>query len=196
MAGAPRPAPASARSEPGAISRPESGGSLFRPEPSRAICETEPDRVTCRPEPECVTSQPEPGRAVSQREPADWSFMSHLELGALDSAVPCARLHARQVVGEWGRPDLADTAELLVSELMTNAIRASVGLMLPAVALWLLSDGRCVVIQVWDGSGEMPVRRDADADADSGRGLLLVDSLSRDWGSYPRAGGKVVWARI
>jgi Histidine kinase-like ATPase domain len=122
--------------------------------------------------------------------------MSHLELGALDSAVPCARLHTRQVVREWGRPDLADTAELLVSELITNAIRASVGAMLPAVALWLYSDGRCVAIHVWDGSGEMPVRRDADADADSGRGLLLVDSLSRDWGSYPRAGGKVVWARI
>jgi len=83
-----------------------------------------------------------------------------------------------------------------VSELITNAIRASVGVMSPAVALWLFSDGRCVAIHVWDGSGERPVRRDVGADSESGRGLLLVDSLSRDWGSYPRAGGKVVWARI
>jgi hypothetical protein len=110
--------------------------------------------------------------------------------------VPCARLHTRQVVREWGRPDLADTTELLVSELMTNAIRASAGLMSPAVALWLFSDGRCVVVQVGDGSSELPVRQDADTDSESGWGLLLVESLSRDWGSYRRASGKVVWARI
>ena len=68
--------------------------------------------------------------------------------------------------------------------------------MSPAVALRLFSDGRRVVIHVWDGSSEMPLRQDVDADSESGRGLLLVESLSRDWGSYPKAGGKVVWARI
>ena len=124
------------------------------------------------------------------------AFSSHLELGALDSAVPCARLHARQVVREWGRPDLADSTELLVSELMTNAIRASIDVMSPAVTLWLFSDGRYVVIQVGDGSREMPLRQDAGADSESGWGLLLVESLSQDWGSFPRANGKVVWARI
>jgi anti-sigma regulatory factor (Ser/Thr protein kinase) len=147
------------------------------------------------PGPAPVSARPGPGGPISWPEPA-WPFSSHLELGALDSAVPCARLHARQVVREWGLPALADTAELLVSELMTNAIRASAGLMLPAVALRLFSDGRYVLIHVWDGSSEMPVRRDVNADAESGRGLLLVESLSRDWGSYPRASGKVVWARI
>jgi len=172
------------------------------------------------PGPVPVSARSEPGGAISRPEPAEWPFMSHLELGALDSAVPCARRHARQVVREWGLPDLADTAELLVSELMTNAIRASAsimnpfrpstagpehvgsheeeekGSMSPAVALWLFSDGRCVAIQVWDGSSEMPLRRDADADSESGRGLLLVESLSREWGSYRREDGKVVWARI
>ncbi len=148
------------------------------------------------PGPAPVSARPEPGRAITPPEPAAWPFTSHLDLGALDSAVPCARLHARQVVTEWGLPALADTAELLVSELMTNAIRASAGLMSPAVALRLFSDGRRVVIHVWDGSSEMPLRQDVDADSESGRGLLLVESLSRDWGSYPKAGGKVVWARI
>jgi anti-sigma regulatory factor (Ser/Thr protein kinase) len=148
------------------------------------------------PGPAPVSARPEPGGPLSWPEPAAWPFSSHLELGALDSAVPCARLHARQVVREWGRPDLADKAELLVSELMTNAIRASARLMLPAVALRLFSDGRCVLIHVWDGSSETPVRRDVSANAESGWGLLLVESLSRDWGSFPRAGGKVVWARI
>ncbi len=53
-----------------------------------------------------------------------------------------------------------------------------------------------MVIHVWDGSSEMPVRQDVNADSESGRGLLLVESLGRDWGSYSRADGKVVWARI
>jgi len=62
--------------------------------------------------------------------------------------------------------------------------------------LWLFSDGRRVVIQVGDGSSEMPARQDADADSESGWGLLLVESLSRDWRSFPRANAKVVWVRI
>ena len=148
------------------------------------------------PGPVPVSARSEPGGAISRPEPAEWPFMSHLELDALDSAVPCARRHARQVVREWGLPGLADTAELLVSELMTNAIRASASILSPAVALWLFSDGRCVVIQVGDASSEMPLRQDADADSESGWGLLLVESLSQDWGSFPRANGKVVWARI
>jgi hypothetical protein len=49
---------------------------------------------------------------------------SQLELGALASAVPCARLHARQVLWEWGAGELAETAELLVSELVTNGVKA------------------------------------------------------------------------
>jgi hypothetical protein len=50
---------------------------------------------------------------------SSWPFQSYLELGALPSAVPCARLHARQVLYEWRLADLAD-AELVVSELVTN----------------------------------------------------------------------------
>jgi anti-sigma regulatory factor (Ser/Thr protein kinase) len=105
-------------------------------------------------------------------------------------------MHAKQVVIEWGLRDLADTTELLVSELMTNAIRASEGLMSPTVRLWLVSDGHRLVIHVWDGSSRMPVRQDAAPDSERGRGLLLVDALGEDWGSYRTAGGKVVWALI
>jgi len=49
--------------------------------------------------------------------PERWPSRSQLELGALASAVPCARLHARQVLWEWGVGEQAETAELLVSEL-------------------------------------------------------------------------------
>jgi anti-sigma regulatory factor (Ser/Thr protein kinase) len=105
-------------------------------------------------------------------------------------------MHAKQVVREWGLAALADTTELIVSELVTNAIRASAGLLSPVVRLWLVSDLNCVVIHVWDGSNEMPVRQNAGPDSERGRGLLLVESLSRDWGWYRKATGKVAWAMI
>jgi anti-sigma regulatory factor (Ser/Thr protein kinase) len=137
--------------------------------------------------------------ACLSREPAtapDWSLRSRLELGALPTAVPCARLHARHIALEWGLPALAETAELLVSELTTNAVRASRWLKSPVIRLWLASDHRCLLIRVWDGADRMPVRQDTNPDSERGRGLLLVESLSTDWGSYRKAGGKVVWAVI
>jgi anti-sigma regulatory factor (Ser/Thr protein kinase) len=103
------------------------------------------------------------------------------------------------VAREWGLADRADTAELLVSELMTNALRASGRLTTlgpPVVELWLACDQVSLLIQVGDGDEKMPVRRDAGPDAESGRGLLLVHSLSKDWGTYRTASGKVVWALL
>ena len=116
--------------------------------------------------------------------PAPWPLQTHLELAALPSAVSCARGHVRSVAREWGVGDLAETAELLVSELVTNAVRASDRLriradlaIVPVIGLWLVSDQVSLVIHVWDGDGdEMPVRRDARADDEAGRGLMLVDA--------------------
>jgi hypothetical protein len=124
---------------------------------------------------------------------------THLELGAYASAVPCARGHVRSVAMEWGLRDLADTAELLASELVTNAINASQDLRIPetpVVGLWLVADQFSLVIHVWDGSKEMPVGKEADAHDLSGRGLMIIDALSAEWGSYHRAEGKVVWAMV
>ena len=56
---------------------------------------------------------------------ASWPLRSRVELGAFPSAVPCARLHSRQVVWEWGLRAVAETVELVVSELVTNAVKAS-----------------------------------------------------------------------
>ena len=132
-----------------------------------------------------------------------WSRQTHLPLGAFPSAVSCARGHVRSVAMEWGLADLADTAVLLASELVTNAIRASERLRIraglvtaPAVELWLVSDQRSLVIHVWDGSNEMPVRRNSGPGDECGWGLMLVDNLSSDWGAYRTATGKVVWAKI
>jgi anti-sigma regulatory factor (Ser/Thr protein kinase) len=139
----------------------------------------------------------------------EWELRTFLELGALPTAVPCARLHTRQVLWEWHLDALSDTAELVVSELVTNAVRVSAGLTgsrragrwipgMPPVRLWLSSDRERILIQVWDASDRHPVPQQSEPDAESGRGLLLVESLSADWGSYPadRSSGKVVWALI
>ena len=56
---------------------------------------------------------------------ASWPLSTSLPLGALPGATPCARLHARVVLTEWGLGELAEAAELIVSELVTNAVRAS-----------------------------------------------------------------------
>ena len=146
-----------------------------------------------------------------------WALRTHLELGALRGAVPCARLHARHVLWEWGLSDLDESVELVVSELVTNAIQASAGLSsenagydeetlgLPCVWLWLASDGRQLVVEVGDSSPRSPALAETEHDVEGGRGLLLVETVSRRWGYYVPAGEdesqrkiirKVVWALI
>ena len=56
---------------------------------------------------------------------ATWAIQSVLVIVALPTATPCARLHARTIAREWGLGALADTIELIVSELVTNAVKAS-----------------------------------------------------------------------
>ena len=127
-----------------------------------------------------------------------YSHESHLVLGALPGAVPCARLHTRLVLAEWGLARLNDTAELVVSELITNAVDVSVVLPdRPPIALRLLASEKSLVIEVWDQSPLDVEPREADADAECGRGLTVVAALSDRWGSKrtgPRR--KVVWAEL
>jgi anti-sigma regulatory factor (Ser/Thr protein kinase) len=81
----------------------------------------------------------------------EWPLLSHLELGALPGAVACARLHARLVLREWGLSAIAENAELLVSELMTNATQASPSAeQIQPVGLWLSSDRSRLLILVQD----------------------------------------------
>ncbi len=137
----------------------------------------------------------------------EWPLRSYLELRALPESAGSARLHAKNVLREWRLEALADTVELLVSEIITNAVRASAGpgphppaagqaRRAPWLRFWLTSDGHGVLIQVWDGDPRPPVRQDAGPDAEGGRGLLLVETLSARWGCYAPEGpaGKTVWA--
>jgi anti-sigma regulatory factor (Ser/Thr protein kinase) len=123
---------------------------------------------------------------------------SALEFAPLPTAVPCARLHAVHVLHEWGLRDLAGDAEMIVSELITNAIEASTLLPeRPPVSLRLLLAGKALVIEVWDHSPLGLEPREADADDECGRGLTVVAALSDRWG-WERTGHnrKVVWAEL
>jgi Histidine kinase-like ATPase domain len=158
-----------------------------------------------------------PGEAVTQagRDLArmqEWPLRSYLELRALPACVRSARLHAKNTLREWHIRLLTDTVELLVSEIITNAVRASANTgnrrpgtgpsqtrpsqRAPWIRFWLTSDRRSVLIQVWDGDRHHPVPQNAGPDAEAGRGLLLVETLSTEWGCYvPDAqDGKIVWA--
>jgi anti-sigma regulatory factor (Ser/Thr protein kinase) len=126
-----------------------------------------------------------------------WPLQDFIELGALPGAVPCARLHARHLLWEWGLTGLSESVELLVSELVTNATKASRSVEhIAPVRLWLLADKASVLLLIWDASPLAPVRMNISGDAENGRGLLLVETISDRWGWYfpQETGGKVVWA--
>lgn len=92
---------------------------------------------------------------------------------------------------------LSHSAELVVSELATNALRAvwSASLVLP-VLMRIRSDGERLIIEVWDAAPAAPEIRQHAADAEGGRGLQIVSLVSDSWGYYPEHGGKVVWAAL
>jgi anti-sigma regulatory factor (Ser/Thr protein kinase) len=103
--------------------------------------------------------------------------------------------------------DTADTAELLVSELVTNAVRFAGGPVAPqhysgrvnAGIIWLsvrhFSVG--LLIEVFDTDANPPIFTDAAEDAENGRGLFIVDVLSKQWSYFfPPGGGKVVYCFI
>jgi len=129
----------------------------------------------------------------------EWPLKSLLELGPLPTAVACARWHTKLVLREWGLTKFTEPVELLVSELATNAIKTSRSLedVFP-IRLWLRSDRTCVLILMWDANPEPPVRMYVSEEAESGRGLVLVEELSAKWDWYPHKdlGGKVVWSLV
>lgn len=127
-----------------------------------------------------------------------WPHASSLEFAGLPSAVPCGRLHTRQVLWEWRLGHLADDAELLVSEILSNAVKASWS---PAgaglIALRLLADDKRLVIEVWDHSPRDPQPLQPNAESENGRGFTVIEALSNRWG-YRRvsASAKFVWAEL
>ncbi|MEU4086230.1 ATP-binding protein [Streptomyces aureus] len=103
-----------------------------------------------------------------------------------------ARRLATAQLGDWGLEGLADPAELLVSELVTNALRHTRG----PLRLNLCVRESSLRCEVEDTDPTCPVRRDADPDAEGGRGTVLLDLLAGAWGSTQVPTGKTIWFEI
>ncbi|MEU2670457.1 ATP-binding protein [Streptomyces sp. NPDC007164] len=133
-----------------------------------------------------------------------------LALADTPNAVALARLHTADVLSGWGvSSDTVETAQLLVSELATNAVRHSEegeASTLPfssqssvqTFELLLEAVSGAVRLSVWDRDVRPPVLKEVGVDATGGRGIFIVAVMSRAWGYYPArsAPGKVVWAEI
>lgn len=116
----------------------------------------------------------------------------HLAVWSLPSDATAASAARRLVVGQlarWGLDSLVDTTELVVSELVGNALRYGGG---PG-RLRLLRHDR-LVVEVSDTGPDLPLIQHASLSDEGGRGLQLINMLCRRWGSCRTADGKVVWA--
>jgi anti-sigma regulatory factor (Ser/Thr protein kinase) len=90
-------------------------------------------------------------------------------------------------------PALCQDAELIISELVTNALRHGLG---EVVARGSLADPARLQLSVTDSGAELPQLQPPDADRVGGVGLRIVDQLASSWGVSPFPGGKTVWATI
>ncbi|KIF07508.1 histidine kinase [Streptomyces sp. RSD-27] len=107
------------------------------------------------------------------------------------SAVGEIRNAAARTVDGWGLPELGFATELILSELVTNALRHGSA----PVRVRLLHD-HGLTCEVWDGSSTAPHLRYAATTDEGGRGLFLVAQLSEHWGTRYTPGGKVIWAEL
>ncbi len=121
-----------------------------------------------------------------RRLPADhhasWTFEPKL------TAVREARAVLTEPMKRWDLEDMLPTTELLVSELVTNAVRYSHG----DVTLRLVNE-KALVCEVLDNSAALPRLRQANSEDENGRGLQVVRQLSKRWGARRTPAGKVVW---
>ncbi|MFI6356325.1 SpoIIE family protein phosphatase [Streptomyces sp. NPDC050743] len=113
------------------------------------------------------------------------------ELEADPVAVSRARSSVSEQLTAWGLEDLDFTAELVVSELVTNAIRYGQ----PPIRLRLINDST-LLCEVSDDSSTTPHLRRARVFDEGGRGLLLVAQVARRWGTRHARRGKTVWAEL
>jgi PAS domain-containing protein/anti-sigma regulatory factor (Ser/Thr protein kinase) len=113
------------------------------------------------------------------------------------SSVPAARRFAGDLITAWGYPDALDTAQLLLGEVVTNAVQHTVGDVRVRVAHHAAPDGERLRVEVADASDRPPGVRPIDLDAENGRGLFIVQSLADDWGHRQvETGGKTVWFEL
>ena len=104
-----------------------------------------------------------------------------------------ARRRVRDAIWSWQVPVDLDAALLLTSELVTNAVRHEAGQGAQAVVLDIACSRGRLRVDVHDTSRSLPAVAEVPADAETGRGLLLVETLSDEWGCYRTPAGKAVY---
>ncbi|WP_078987636.1 SpoIIE family protein phosphatase [Streptomyces sp. XY332] len=126
---------------------------------------------------------------VARTRLLDPARIAEWDLSPEPAAVSPVRNACARRLADWGLEDIAFTTELILSELMTNAIRYGT----EPIRVRLLYD-RCLVCEVSDGSSTSPhLRRAADTD-EGGRGLFLVAQFAERWGTRYTARGKIIWS--
>nr|WP_145488671.1 MULTISPECIES: SpoIIE family protein phosphatase [Streptomyces] len=121
-------------------------------------------------------------RVLHDDQVASWTFPSD------PAIVATARTLAERQLASWGLSDLAFTTEMIVSELVTNAIRYAPG----TIQVRLIRD-RALICEVTDGNSAAPHVRHPRTTDESGRGLLLVAQLTARWGTRGTHHGKTIW---
>ena len=119
-------------------------------------------------------------------------------LPSIPESVQIARFHVRAALGFHGLGEYADDAEIITSELVTNAVQhvCDNGAETIEVTLTRAWNPPAVTVAVSDSSPEGPVRRDASADSLQGRGLQIIEALSTRWGWHKQDGGKTIFATL
>lgn len=122
-------------------------------------------------------------RLLDPSQVADW------EVPDDPAAVAGIRAEVTGRLRSWGLEELAFTTELVISELVTNAIRYGI----EPIRLRVLHDGTSLICEVADGSSTSPHLRRAATTDEGGRGLFLVARFTQRWGTRYTARGKVIW---
>ncbi|WP_329333476.1 SpoIIE family protein phosphatase [Streptomyces sp. NBC_00663] len=128
---------------------------------------------------------------VARTHALDSDRVAQWDVPSDPSAVSRYRAAVTEQLAAWGLEDLSFTAELVASELVTNAIRHATG----PVQLRLLRD-RALICEVFDGSSTSPRLRRARNEDEGGRGLFLVAQLTERWGTRYTPEGKTIWTEM
>jgi anti-sigma regulatory factor (Ser/Thr protein kinase) len=118
-----------------------------------------------------------------------------IELATTPMPVRVARAHTARVCRDWGLAELVPTAELVVSELVTNAVEHGARGR-DRISLTLSLTGRRLSVEVADPDPAGPTVREPGLWDEGGRGTHLVASHSSRWGWRPQGDGKAVWAEL
>lgn len=109
------------------------------------------------------------------------------------SSVSLTRRQVDKALQAWGHDELCDTAQMLISEMATNAVRHCTGATF-SVNVSLAEDSLCLAVQ--DSSPRLPQVNHSDDDQENGRGMMIITMIADTWGVHEHASGKTVWAHL